>query len=190
MAARGWNFGWRDYPWARPIKQVLADEERLARARASLIEQQAKAVEDADRERASKEFVEARAQELQVLKLARSDVLGALAIAAELTPAMRTLGKLVMERINGGNIDPKEAMTLLTRHSQLVARATQAADAIVKLGRLDRGQTTTNVGVGPMTDFSYEQALEELEGAEELLEVVRAKNVRVVEMPALPEGSP
>ena len=176
-AQRAWERGWPAYPWARPIKTVLADEDRLARVRAAEIEARAKSTEDADREKERKEAIEARATELSMLKAARHNVMVGLGAAASLTPSIQLLAKHVADKIQAGlaNVDIKEALIILREHSKLVHRAVFAVDQLVALGRLERGQSTVNVGVAPAADLTYEQALEELEGTAELLEVVRAE---------------
>ncbi len=192
MARRAWDLGWKDYPWARPIRLVMADEANLARARAAEITRTAVSAADAQRDAARKEHVEALAQEQQVLKVARADVLGALVIAAELAPAMRILARVIVKACELGpdgalpGMKPVEAMHLMSRHATLVQKAVGAAECIVQLSRLDRGQPGAIIGLqGAAPTLSYEEALAELEEAEEVLSAHRAGTG---ELPAPPVG--
>lgn len=117
---------------------------------------------------------EAMQAEKDMLKVARKDVLSALVIAAELTPAMRMLARVInaaCEPKEGETlpaIAPANAMALLVRHALIVQRAIGATEAIVQLSRLDRGETTANVGVGIATEMTLEDALAELSALGEL----------------------
>ncbi len=180
MARRGWDLGWKNYPWARPIKLVLADEANLARARVADITRQAAEEADRKRDAAKEEHVKTLAEEQQILKVARGDVLGALVLAAELVPAMRHLAKRIIAdcqpQPDGSPplITAAAAMQLMARHATLVQKAVGAAEAVVQLSRLDRGQPGTIVGVKPTApELTYAEALEELEAAESLLGVAR-----------------
>jgi hypothetical protein len=108
-----------------------------------------------------------------MMKVARGDTLAALALAAELTPAMRQLARVIVEaakpQADGSPpaVSAREAMGLLSRHTQLIQRAVGAAETLVQLGRLERGQSTANVGVGGFSqELTVEEALAELEAIE------------------------
>lgn len=168
-AKRAWAKGWPDRDF-EPIEVALENEKREkhnAHKRA-LIAQQDQA--EASREKLRQEALEARAQEAQILKVARGDVLAALVLAADLTTAMRSavgaIKRELAEKPDGSppDIKPMQAMQLLARHSQLVQRAVGAAEAVIQLSRLDRGQTTANIGVGlieeDLTDAQIDEELE------------------------------
>lgn len=168
------------YPWAVPIQLVFEDERKeLLRIR----EEHVRAAADADhaaKEAARKAREEAIAAEQRIMQVARGDVLSALALAAELAPAMRILAKVIITACQpqpDGSppaIAPASAMALLTRHTQMIQRAVGSAETIVQLGRLERGQSTANVGLGAFSsEMSVEDALAELEGLERFIEEQR-----------------
>lgn len=178
MTTRGWKTGWPRYDWARPICDVIAEERAAARAQMQKLHEsaadEAVAQRDADREAS----IRAHTEEERIMEIARKDVVGALVISAELVPAMRTLGKLVIDAVRGETIPPSKALDLISRHAQLTSKAVHAADAIVKLGRLSRGQPGAIVGMQPGTPtpdetLTYEEAVEELENAADLLALVK-----------------
>lgn len=145
----------------------------MARTRAAAIQQRALAQESDDSTQAREAYREIIAEEQKMLKTARHDVLASLVIAAELAPAMRVLAQQTAKKMEAGNISPKDAMMLMSRHTQLVGKAVAAADAIVKLGRLDRNESTSNIAVAMDVELTYEEAVAELEAAGDLLAIVR-----------------
>jgi hypothetical protein len=181
MARRGWEKGWPRYTWALPIREVLANEAKADEERLSLAKRRAaeEAIADAEQRRVNTK--EARDEEDKILRIGRRDVLGTLVMAAELVPAMRVLSKVVNDAIINGKIQgiegAKMAMNFLQRHATLVSKAVYAADAMVKLSRIDRGQPSAVVGIDQEldADMSYEEAVAELEDAAEVLALVRGK---------------
>lgn len=180
-AKRAWLLGWPNRGFI-PIKDTLASERNVAVvAQRDALRRQADEA-DAARDRSKAEAAEAVAQERQMLKAARGDVLSALVIAAELIPAMRMVAKAVAAacapKADGSppDIHPTAAMGLLTRHATLIQKAVGATEAIVQLSRLDRGASTVNVA-GVAEDLSLEQAVEELEALEEVLGAARARGL-------------
>jgi hypothetical protein len=163
---------YRDYEWARPIKLVLEDERRVAAAQVQAATEKLALTESAEYERARREEIETLTQEAQLKKLARSDVIAALAVATELVPAMRALGKVISAAAmpadgSPSDVKPKDAMRLLSSFTLMVQRMVGAADQLVSLGRLERGQTTSNVGLS--VELSAEEAAAELSAIQELL---------------------
>ena len=185
LAKRLWDGApYRDYPWAKAISTVLEEERMAAAARARDLAARAATEAEAVREKARQEAIESLAQEKQMLKAARGDVLGALVLAAELIPAMRQVAKAVAKACEPGPdgsppaIPPGLAMGLLTRHATLVQKAVGATEAIVQLSRLDRGAATIHVGV-VAEDLTLDQAADELEALEETLRAARSKAPRL-----------
>lgn len=182
LAKRLWDGDpYPGYPWAKQISQVLREEQEAAQAAArDAARRQAEEAESV-REKARQEHIESLAQEKQMLKAAKGDVLAALVIAAELVPAMRQVAKSIAKhcepQADGSPpaIPPGLAMQLLTRHTQMVQRAIGATEAIVQLSRLDRGAATVNVGVAA-EDLTLEQALDELEALDETMEAARSRH--------------
>lgn len=182
LAKRLWDgASYKDYPWAKRIKDVLAAEKLEAQQRAMRANREAMEAAAAEAERTRREAEEARAQERQMLRAARGDVLAALAIAAELVPAMRVVAKSIAQacapKPDGSlpDLAPKLAMELLSRHAQLVQRAVGATEAVVQLSRLERGATTANVGVHAADgDMSLADALAELEALQPAARAGRA----------------
>lgn len=176
-----------DYPWARPIRLVLEEERLEALARARDEERRAIEASIAEREKGRAAAIEVRAQEEQVSKLARGNVIAALGMAAELVPAMRALSRVIQDAAKPGPngeppaIRPGDAMHLLSRHSTMLTKAVNAAQQVLDLGRLDRGEPTAIVGVaGGFPDgraLSYEEALLELEESERLLGDARRRGL-------------
>lgn len=185
LASRTWAEGWRGLPWARPIRDVLAEEAQDARALAARALREAEAARVRASEDARAESVEALAQERAILRAARSDVLAVLVLAAELVPSMRVLTRVVSEALRPGAdgslpaIQPSAALGMLTRHASLVSKGLGAAETILALSRLDRGESTQRVEVtlGVPDDLPLEAALTELASVEDTLREARARGL-------------
>lgn len=150
--------------------------EALAAERARVLEAERRDQEARDHARA--ESVEAQRQEVAMMKAARSDVLAALVLAAELVPAMRQVAKAVSAACAPGPngeppmIEPRVAMGLLVRHGQMIQKAVGSLEAVIQLSRLERGEHTAKVALtaeAPREEMSMEDALEELAALEALL---------------------
>lgn len=197
-ARRAWTLGWAAQngevlPWARPIRDVVAKEADTAAARrgqeeAIRRERESRRLEaeDAEAEKAREERIETLKLEGNLLKAARQDVLSVLVVAAELVPAMRGLGAIIKGAVFDDEgkprvppqISPRDAMMLLSRHASLVGRGVYAAEAIIQLGRLDRGQPNAIVGVQD-ADMTDEQIAEEMEAAQGVLARLRKRGEEV-----------
>lgn len=183
LARHAWLKGWLDsgVPWAIPVKDVVGDEATRARVRAAELAQAERARQDEERRKAAQESVEALAEERRLVRTARADVLGALVVGAELLSAMRFLAQEVSRAIMAGELkgNPKLALSLMKQHSEMIAKAVAAADTVVALSRLDRGASTANVAIAvsgvPEREMTWQEAVEELEDGEELLEAVRRR---------------
>lgn len=179
------------WPWALPIKALLEEEAAEAARQkrdADRAAAQARAeAQAAALERERRERQDALDEEKKLLRVARGDVLSALAIAAELVPAMRSVAKAVAAACqpdaagNPPQIPPATAMGLLVRHGQMIQKAVGAAEVLVQLARTERGEANLNVAVAGVT-LTEEEALAELEAIQEVL---AAKNPR----PALVEAN-
>lgn len=199
LARRCWlGPPYRDYPWARPIREVIEEERQqamLALREAELRAVREKALSEArareERARAASEAnVEAIKQETAIIRAARADALACLSYAAELVPAMRQFANIVKQaaapKPDGSppDITARQAMDFLQRHGLLMLRGVHAAQMVLDQGRLDRGDPTTIVAGAPMEkSMSYEEALEELQEAEQVLARARARGAPVRRLP-------
>lgn len=186
MAMRGWLHGWPAYPWAHPIKLLLEQEQVTAQAASRRAVISAQAAQEAERDTARQEAVEARTQEAQMLRAARGDVLASLVLAADLVGAMRVAVAAIKAGLLPGpggappEISPTAAMGLLTRHATLVQKAVGAAEAVIQLSRLERGASTVNVGLGiPEEALTPGQIDEELAAIAEVLGAGRSPPPRL-----------
>ncbi len=203
MTTRAWRQGWPRYSWARSIESVLADEKTTALAYRTRVREAAEDHATQERDKAREAAIAAQSEEYRMVEMARKAVIGALVISIELLPAMRTLAKLVSDSVKEGRFGKpggeKLAMELISRHAALMGKAAQAADAIVKLSRLDRGAPTAHVGLHgangvPMPGMSdeeltYERALEIVENSADILEEVARAGVLPADL-ALALGVP
>lgn len=171
-AKRAWEQGWSNLPWARPIRDVLAEERTTALA---LCADRAKAREEreaAQREAARDHAVQTVAVEEEILGRSREVILRCLGVAQQLEPAMETLAQRVTSEAiaHGDAISAAEAMRLMGRFVTVVGQLVRASEQLVKLGHVERGTPSEIVEVRPPAevDLSDEQALHYLEMAADL----------------------
>jgi hypothetical protein len=184
MARNAW---YRGFPrqraagavWARPILEVLKEEQDAARVRQAELNRREREAEDAARELARREHVEELAEEGKLRSALRKDLLAAAVIVADMVPATRALANVVKAAVLDPatnyttalavpQVDPMKAMRILKEWAATAARVAYAGETVIQLGRTVRGQS--NVNVGKADDMSPEEALEELEMAKEVLE--------------------
>lgn len=177
-AQRAWEHGWPRYPWARPIRDVLREEEESARKRAAALEQELAEREREHSDKAREDYIEARAQEQQMLKVARHDVMASLAACAKLAPAVGLIADHIAAQVQRGlgQLPTDKALRLISAYVKVTKQASDAAETVVKLSRLERGAATELHGLGVVEEeLSLEDALHELERAGELKQLLEAR---------------
>ena len=192
-ARAAWHRGFpRQYAagarWARPIKEVLAEERDAAQVARTERARKDAEVADADRERARRESIEELAEEGRLRSTTRKAVLGLVLVQTELIPAARAcvgvIRGAVLEPDGAGGWKPKakpdltpvQASKILREAVANVERLSLGAQKVIELGRLVRGESTLNIAA--VREQSPEEALDELEMAAEVLAHVRAARVR------------
>lgn len=191
-ARNAWENGWRGLPWARPIKDILAEERQTAMARAAELERRRHEAALADQEAARRESIDAAKQEALLLKAGRADVLGILANANSLTPTMRALGDLIRAAVLDEHgrplpkpgISPREAMDLISRHASVTSKAIDAAEKLIERGRVERGEPGQIIGIAATKELDFAEAGEELEASVEMLVGLISRG-EIVPSPAL-----
>lgn len=196
-----WNRGWVKHQWARPIKDVLADEQALKQEAVGRRIRGERAVQDAQADKARAEVEQAREAEAELLGLARKNVRAAFALSAQLIPAM--VG--CVEVVKYHTIDPKtqkpytpadmkidavQAMGLITRYGLTLQRAYGVAESLVQLEMARRGEAGQILGISQVASMTPEEAAREIEEQEVCLALIResGQHLRLVKNP--PAGAP
>jgi hypothetical protein len=158
-ARRCWQEGWaaRSMPSAQ---DVLEHEKELARARRAQAERgEIEYSSDAVREQAMREMtarlqarddaVEARRQEGQMVKLARSNTISMMASASRLIRAADEKAKGLREDIEKGSVSmtPTQTITFIRDCAYLAKAGSEATKLNLEVERLLMGQPTEILGV-------------------------------------------
>jgi hypothetical protein len=167
-AKRGWEQGWLEHePWARPIRDIIAQEVRAARVKLEE-ERQAKVdkiVGDAAkstsqdileaavvRERALAERAKNLAQlqadaagsiaeEAKMIRAYRTDLHGVAAMANQLLSGMEPIVKKVREALQTDtSMKPAEAIAILRQLTSVLKEGAEAAQKTMEMERLLLGQ--------------------------------------------------
>lgn len=174
MARRAWFHAWEKHPYS-PVKQVIDEEREHARRRhASMLDQ----AEDSDRERAREDSIDSRANELLILKHARSNVLDAYKATLDLGGMLSVLCSSMRAKIEEGLADMTIAQQLgiLSRYMTVQRKLAGTAAEIIRLSREARGEAGTIVG-HQFEDMTVEDAILEIAGAQDVLTAVRERGL-------------
>lgn len=177
-AKRAWETGW-DYDWAPPIKDVIEQEQIMARARveeeeerppepteapASSTRDQYLAAQE-DRARAKEHAIRARAEEGRMIEGARKSVMqveganlklgkGIQLLAARVAKALEEMAELKGKRFNLA-----DGIAILKSYSTMVRDAAQSAKVAVDMERLHLGEATQIIGTPTNFDDADEATL-------------------------------
>jgi hypothetical protein len=182
-AIKAWELGWPK-KGMEPVKTVMQREQ--IKARALLMGEHAakKAIVLKEREDAIKQAAESRAQEGQMVNLARGSSAQALTVAVNLAMAARKLADQVKAKvIELANLDPKEptsltptqGLVMLTRIADLQQKINSTALSAMQMERLHLGQPM-NIMAGVITsqtEMTIEEASARIEMANQALEGAR-----------------
>jgi len=179
MAARAWSKGWPRSPWAKPIKDVILEERRAARAKAWQEQEDLRHRAHDMRIKAQQDAVDVMAQESQMLKLGRQSVTSSLATTGILWPAIRKLAEEMKKRIESGveKISPREAFSFFRTYTWIVNLGASAASTLVDAERRKNGEPTDIIEVRDGDGMSMEEAVEELAHVQELIEQARQRGL-------------
>lgn len=195
-ANRAWERGWPKNGW-EPVKVVL-EREKL-KARADMLNRTAvqRATLEKEREDAIKQASQSRAQEGQMVGLARTGALQALAVASQLIASGRQLATLAKRKIEEEALRPDgddkqltavKSVDLLGKIVSLQAQINSLAHEAMEMERLHLGEPTASINVvHHTTEMSYEELETRLTSARDALStVVEARS----SLKALPPSSP
>lgn len=190
MARRGWHKGWDYVTWAKPIKDVILDERRQARAKAWQAEQDLRVKAHDVRLKAQQDAVDVMASESQMLKLGRQSVTSALAVTGVLWPAVRKLAEEMKQRVEAGTekISPREALAFFRTYTWIVNMGVSAAGTLVDAERRKNGEPTEIIEFRDGEGMSLEEAVEELSHVQELIEQARQRGLVPATSEAVGDG--
>lgn len=192
---RAWKEGW-PARGLRPVAEVLEEEATLARARlheqreAELRERAAKGAEELARAQAKaqaaaqEDAVQSRAQEAQMVRAARMNSMGLLAVTGRLLKGANELAKRVETTLAAAGAEGKEGISPL-RATQLfreIASTTRAANEAAKLAQqMERsllGEPDKWIGLR-LDSLTEAEAVHEIELAARAAARARARGVTV-----------
>lgn len=177
-ARRAWDKGWTPgIPWARSIKLVLEDEQEAARTLQRRIEEDKHLRAQDDRDKARDDAVSALAQEGQMLKLARTNVIAGMASVALMLPTLRRIGEEVKRQFETGEIDARLGMRMLKEFSYMLRNFTMAMQSIIEGERQSKGEPTAIIGLQLDGNLSIDEALREMSEVSELYELAKRRGL-------------
>lgn len=194
FARRAWETGWLPrIPWARPIRQVIEDEQQAARAEQFRLEEARRKSLAEEQRAASNDVSKTMAQEGQMISAARVNVLNTLASMLQTGAAVRQLCADFSADVVGGKYkgDPAAAMKALDAYARAQRSLAGVMEKAIQNERLVKGEPTAIVGHSGMpSDMSLEDGFKLVARASDLYALVRARgHIGPGEDPA-PEPAP
>ena len=169
MAKRAWSQGWSRLPWAKPIEQVLKDEQVLARAAVQEARRDEFLEHEAIRQAAMQEAVDARAEEGRMVRHARSattELLGqALRAIKAADPFIKRLE--LSSQLEAAEMDLPDVLRTLDRIARMTQLAASTAQDAMKLERMHLGQPENLIGI--TIDGDTDELRAELKAIEAIL---------------------
>ena len=151
MSKRGWLLGWPNIaPWARPIQEVLADEQVAARSK--LVEDQEKAWLEADdaRRKAREDALSTRANLGQILKGVAGVTGAGIGAMMKLSPSIMSICESLAKDAAAGHLDaldPMVRMRYVERFERSVAMLNRSVRELQATIRLHFGEPTEIVAM-------------------------------------------
>ncbi len=190
-AKRGWEDGW-DHDWAPAIKEVIEQEQIMARAR--IEEEEAGPPADTldtrgqylaaqqDRIQAKENAIKARAEEGHMIEGARKSVMQVEDANLKLGKGIQLIAKRLAKELDKMASDKKgfsvpEAISILKSYSSMVRDAAHSAKVAVDMERLHLGEATQIISTQPTNFDDADEAtlLHELKKGIEIIEEAAAQ---------------
>lgn len=190
MAKRAWEKGWKYAPWAIPIKVALQRDQVEARAVRAQIRTREYLDAEQIRDQARQDAIESRAEEGELVRLARRatiDLMGQTVLTIE---AARAVTQRLHQAVTTGGVDslsPGQCLSLMEKLAKTSASAVSTGQAVMRMERLHMGQPETIVGVdmGGLTDQDISSELREIQTA---LQSLDAGDSEVIEAAVIEVG--
>jgi hypothetical protein len=195
-AKRGWEEGWQRsvghgrpaLPWARPIRDVIADEQAEARRRLAAIEEREHEVVEReralrvhiDREKVRQEAVQRRTEWAAATQEARRNAHGVARVVGELLPVVLRKVEGLKADLDAAELTPAKAVHMARELTQAARMANEALHLALQTEHLAVGAPTEIVGVHDMA-MTVEEAVRTIIDGRASLE--RARMRRTVTLP-------
>lgn len=177
-SARAFKVGWprKGFP---PISQVLKDEQIAARAALQRDHAAKIAAQEKERDEARKQAVQSRAQEGQMVTLARTASLQAITVSSQLLGGARKLAGVVAKQLEAESqkapadqMSPHGIVGLLDRITTISEKINRAAHQAMVMERLHLGQPTDIIAHVDQSDddMTLEAAELRIKAAQQALE--------------------
>jgi hypothetical protein len=145
----------------RPVCELVREEKLAARA---MLGAEAEAPSAEEVEAARKDHARSRADEARMLRVAKGNVLGVLAVTSQMVAGAVDLSKLVSKELKNFH-DPMRAMRLMRDMSTMMRSGVEAVQLVMELERKALGGGNFGGGRDVMSVEEAERELREVESA-------------------------
>jgi len=206
-AKRAYFFGCSDQVDKRPIKEILASEQIAARAHVIEEQREENRAQDKEMSDAKTDAIESRKVQGQILRLARSNVMQALAATADIMRTAIAMGERCKEKLQAmlyrdktrepgsapcptcgrepEKFDARAILSILDQMTNVVAKVVSLSQQVTEMERLYLGDPTAIIaieGVETMTTEEAETRLKiAMQAVQGAIELRRQKELWAVE---------
>lgn len=182
-ARRGWNEGWPDRAFP-PISQILAEEREATAARLAnerkeelaSLKAASKLTAPATAALAAKDAVDSRTIDTQVVRGARSNALGLLAVTQRMLKGAVKFGSRLESEIGDAQLKPREMVSLLKEISSIARSANETAKIAIAMERQLLGEPDRVIR-HEFIPMSVEEATREIEMASRSLKRLQDQGI-------------
>jgi len=188
MAARGWAAGWPAYPWARPIRKVVAEEQLEAERRST--EERRRDLQEAEAKRKESAEVSVRSwmRVGSMLALQREALYRQAGVTSQMAAATLKLAPRVAQALEAMAAEPElpplpTTLRVLSQTTVILDKLAKAISAHVAAERLFHNEPTAQEmpsAEGVDEVLSLEEGLRRVEAAGQALASVRDGHLRVI----------
>lgn len=182
--------GWPEYPWALPIKDVLAEERRRVRAERAVQATDQRKVEGEIREKARDDAVRAQTQEAAASAQARANALAVANMIGRVVLGCIPLAERIQVMLKNPDykISPREAMNIFRASAYVVRHGNEAIRAAFEIERLRLGEPTHILRLDNDEDMSTDDLVEQLASMHRTLARARGEELEEEEVEEIDLG--
>lgn len=171
-AGKAWAKGWPAFTWAIPIREVIRQEMESARAERIRLQEEERAHQQRERDRARQDAVKTQAEELQATAAARQSAIVFSGLTRSLMVAMVPLAQTLKQNLETRwqDLTPQQVTKVFSDAAYIVKASNESVKLALEVERLRNNEPTSILGVqGHLEEVTTEEAVEELLAVERTL---------------------
>jgi hypothetical protein len=172
--------GSKQYGFARPIYDVLEDDQEELRVQRQKLKNEEMAERRKHRADAKKDAIEAAAQEARASAASRTNAIALSRVLSQMLQALIPLSKRTADALQSAQLDHHQALSVIKDIALITKRSNEAIQSALTIERMRVGDPIAVLGIRA-EDISTEDALAELNGINRTLERAKRLGFKVID---------